>query len=126
MPRPHRGRRIGCNPGVTFFKPAGVPISALGITTVHLDELEAMRLVDAEGLHQAQAAERMGVSQSTVARLLETGRKKVAGALVNGMALEIQEGSAPISFHPPPATAGFSPGRGGGRRRRGGRGHGGF
>jgi len=124
MPRPHRGRWVGCNPGVTFFKPAGVPASALRVCRVDLDELEAMRLVDEEGLHQTQAAERMKVSQSTVARLLEAGRRKVTRALVHGEALEIQQGEAPINFHMPSTGPLGSGGRGRGRHGRRGRGYG--
>ena len=101
MARPRRGRWIGCNPGATFFKPAGIPASTLHIAVLDLDELEAMRLVDEEGLPQTQAAEQMKISQSTVARLLETGRAKVTHALVHGEALEIQQGDSPINFHPP-------------------------
>ena len=82
MVRPRRGRWIGCQPGATFFKPAGIPASTLRISSVDLDELEAMRLVDDEGLHQTEAAERMKISQSTVARLLESGRRKVADMLL--------------------------------------------
>lgn len=127
MVRPYRGRWIGCNPGATFFKPAGVPASVLRVARVDLDELEAMRLVDEEGLHQKQAAERMKVSQSTVARLLETGRRKVTHALTHGEALAIQQGDAPITFRLPPR---MPPGPGawgrGGRGGRHGHGHGGY
>jgi len=100
MSRPHRGRSIGCRPHVTFFKPRGVPTSVLRVSRVDLDELEAMRLVDSVGLHQKEAADRMNVSQSTVARLLESGRRKVTCALVGGEALEIQQGPAPVHFDP--------------------------
>jgi len=121
MVRPRRGRWIGCNPGSTFFKPAGIPASTLRITSVDLDELEAMRLVDEEDLTQTEAAERMKISQPTVARLLEAGRKKVTYALVHGEALEIQQGDAPINFHPSMDGAPCPRGRG---RRRGRHGRG--
>ena len=109
MVRPRRGRRIEHNPNVTFFKPAGVPAAILRICRIDLDELEAMRLVDGEGLHQTQAAERMGISQSTIARLLASGRKKVVQGLVQGEALEIQQSNVPhympMNTPPPPAPA---------------------
>jgi len=111
MPRPRSGRRIGHCPDCTFFKPAGIPAARLQVSVIHFDELEAMRLVDGEGLKQSEAAERMGISQPTVARLLASGRKKTALALAHGQALQLEAGVAPLSF----------PSEGGGRRRRRGR-----
>jgi len=51
-----------------------------------------MRLADLEGLYQEQAAERMNVSRQTFARIVESGRKKVAQALVEGKTLRIEGG----------------------------------
>jgi len=100
MPRPHRGRKIEHQPGCTYFKPAGVPVKQLKTTTLALDELEAMRLVDGEGLKQTEAAEKMEISQSTIARVLAAGRKKVALALAHGDALRFCQGDAPLDFVP--------------------------
>jgi len=105
MPRPHRGRRIGHSPDSTYFKPAGVPIRELKTTIIELDELEAMRLVDGEGLKQTDAAEKMDISQSTIARLLASGRKKTALALAHGEALQLQQGAAPLDFQQPGGCA---------------------
>ena len=55
-----------------------------------MGELEAMRLTDLEGLYQADAAERMGVSRQTIGNLLNTAHRKVADALLNGKALRIR------------------------------------
>jgi predicted DNA-binding protein (UPF0251 family) len=96
MPRPFKTRCIARLPGVTVFKPAGVPARELTPVEVHLDELEAIRLVDGEGLDQAQAAERMNVSRPTVCRILKRVRKKIAHALVEGEALFIEQGAAPV------------------------------
>ena len=63
---------------------------------IHLDELEAIRLVDGEGLDQAGAAVRMNVSRPTVGRILAQVRKKLACALVEGKALFIEQGLAPV------------------------------
>lgn len=75
--------------GTTYFKPRGVPLSSLEINKLELDELEAIQLCDYEDLHQAEAAERMGVSTSTFQRLLYSGRRKVSDALYNSKAIEI-------------------------------------
>ena len=76
MARPHRGRWIGHSPNSTFFKLTGIPRKELRTTIIELDELEAMRLVDGEELKQTEAAERMNISQSTIAQPLASGRKK--------------------------------------------------
>jgi hypothetical protein len=61
------------------------------IETVELaiEELEALRLVDVEGLHQEEAANRMGISRRAFWEDLQNARKKVAFALSNGKAIEI-------------------------------------
>jgi predicted DNA-binding protein (UPF0251 family) len=57
-----------------------------------VDELEAIRLKDLEGLEQIAAAESMHISQPTFHRLIESARKKVADSLVNGKAIRIEGG----------------------------------
>jgi predicted DNA-binding protein (UPF0251 family) len=61
-----------------------------------VDELEALRLADLEGLYQDDAAARMGVSRPTFARVVEAARRKVAAALVQGRGLRI--GGGPVDF----------------------------
>ncbi|EAR54756.1 hypothetical protein SKA34_21950 [Photobacterium sp. SKA34] len=53
------------------------------------DELEALRLVDMQGLQQVEAAKQLGVSRQTLGNIVASGRKKVAQALVQGLALEL-------------------------------------
>jgi predicted DNA-binding protein (UPF0251 family) len=55
-----------------------------------LDELEAIRLADLEGLYQEEAAVRMNVSRATFGRIIGEARHKVADAVVNGKALTIE------------------------------------
>jgi len=118
MSRPCCPRRIEKLPGVTYFKPTGVPSRVLEEVTMTLDELEALRLADLEGLYHEEAAARMKVSRSTFGRIIESARKKVADALANGRALRL--GGGPVVSSRPMALAGR--GRGWGRRRRGRRG----
>ena len=92
MPRPFCRRHVGFTPGVTYFKPAGIPLRDLVEVVVPLDELEALRLADLEGLYQDQAAEKMKISRPTFARIVESARKKVADALINGKALRMEGG----------------------------------
>lgn len=92
MPRPPCCRRIAAGPVVAVFKPAGIPTRDLEQVTMSLDEYEALRLADLEGLYQADAAAAMGVSRPTFGRILESARRKVAGALTHGSALLIEGG----------------------------------
>lgn len=92
MPRPVLPRRIGQRPQATYYKPAGVPLHQLKEVVLNLDELEALRLVDWEGLYQEAAAERMQVSRPTLSRILAGAHRKVAEALVQGQALRVEGG----------------------------------
>ena len=56
---------------------------------LELDELEALRLADLEGLYQADVALQMGVSRQTIGNILERAHRKIADALINGKALRI-------------------------------------
>ena len=92
MARPPIERAVGGVPQVTLFKPAGVPGRDLEQLPLAVDELEAIRLVDLEGLSHEKAASAMGVSRQTVGRVLERGRAQVAEALVAGKAILIGGG----------------------------------
>jgi predicted DNA-binding protein (UPF0251 family) len=59
-----------------------MPLQEIPVHWLALDEFEAMRLRDLEGLSQIEAGERMGISRGTVQRLLESGRRKVVRALL--------------------------------------------
>jgi predicted DNA-binding protein (UPF0251 family) len=114
MSRPLNQRQVRRGLKERAFKPRGVRMTELEQVEVTLDGLEAIRLVDQEGLYQEEAAKRMGVSRATFARVLRAARKAVADALVHGKALEIRGGAIgrrtgerwPCPLH-------------GGRRRRG-------
>src|SRR5512139_3451524 len=92
MARPIHCRRVGSMPQSDYFKPRGIPLSALEEVVLTVDEFEAVRLADLEGLYQEQAAGKMKVSRQTFGRIIESARKKVAEALVQGKALKIQGG----------------------------------
>ena len=92
MARPINCRRVGSVPQSDYFKPRGIPLSVLEEVVLTVDELEAVRLADLEGLYQEQAAEKMNVSRQTFGRIIESAHKKVAEALVQGKALKIEGG----------------------------------
>jgi predicted DNA-binding protein (UPF0251 family) len=92
VPRPQCCRRVAGTPMASIFKPAGLPARYLDEIVLTLDEFEALRLADLEGLYQEQAALRMRVSRPTFGRILEVAHRKVADALVSGKALRIEGG----------------------------------
>jgi predicted DNA-binding protein (UPF0251 family) len=93
MPRPPKRRRVEFVPEVTVFKPAGIPLVDMEEETLLLEELEALRLKDLEGLEQEECADRMQVSRPTFQRVLSSAREKVSRALVEGKAIRIEGGT---------------------------------
>lgn len=98
MPRPPHPRRIDRTLDVVGFKPIGRPVWETPSVTIGLDGLEALRLADLEGLYQEAAAEQMGVSRPTFARILTRARATVTEALVEGKVLMV--GEAPVVTGP--------------------------
>lgn len=90
--RPRKLRVIRFNPEITYFKPAGIPLKELSEEVLLLDEVEAVRLHDFEGLNQEQAAEEMRVSRVTFLRILHSAHKKIARSLIFGKAIKVKGG----------------------------------
>lgn len=93
MGRQPLSRRVGALPRVTYFKPAGIPLANIQEVRLSIEEAEAIRLKDAEGLEQDACARKMSVSRSTFARILLSARQKMADALLNGKAIRIEGGN---------------------------------
>lgn len=89
MGRPLKCRRIEGDVTASYFKPQGIPMVALEEVRLERDEIEAIRLADLEGLYQADAALRMGVSRQTFGNIVGRARAKIAEALLLGKALRI-------------------------------------
>jgi predicted DNA-binding protein (UPF0251 family) len=85
-------RRVDNLPQVTYFKPAGIPMAHLKEVRLSVEEAEAIRLKDIEGLAQDDCAQKMSVSRPTFARILLSARKQTADALLNGKAIRIEGG----------------------------------
>ena len=92
MPRPPKFRRVAFVPDATYFKPAGIPMRVLEEIVLSLEEAEAVRLKDLEGLEQEEGAKRMNVSRPTFQRVLAAARQKIADALLHGKAIRIGGG----------------------------------
>lgn len=93
MPRPPKCRRVTFFPRYTYFKPAGIPLRDLEEETLTVEEIEALRLKDLEGLEQEECAQSMRISRPTFQRILIEARKKVAKALIYGKAIRIEGGT---------------------------------
>lgn len=104
MPRPPKCRRVAFLPGVSYFKPAGIPLRALEEVRLSVEEAEAIRLKELVELDQELAAEKMNVSRPTFQRVLAGARWKIADALVNGKAIRIEGGNYELAK--PPAACG--------------------
>jgi predicted DNA-binding protein (UPF0251 family) len=90
MARPKKFRCIECKPDATYFKPRGIPMSELDEKAINIDELEAIRLADYEGLYHEDAARKMEISRQTFGRILGEAHRKVAECLLKGKALRIE------------------------------------
>ena len=97
MPRPRKRRILSRPRRSAIFKPAGVALSNLQQVRILAEELEALRLADLEGLTQAEAARRMGVSRSTFQRIVTQARRQVSLALTEGHALDIEGGTFEVA-----------------------------
>ncbi len=93
MSRPVKLRYVAQLPSTALFRPVGVPANVLPPVCLSLEEAESIRLKDLEGLEQEECARRMQISRPTFHRVLESGRRKLADALVNGKAIQIEGGN---------------------------------
>jgi predicted DNA-binding protein (UPF0251 family) len=93
--RHRQGRRGRFPKPVTIPNPAKItkfipqPKTTANTITIEPAELEALRLVDLEGLSQEQTGTKMGVSRGTIWRLVKSARKKVVQALTEGRPLTV-------------------------------------
>jgi len=91
MSRPKVARKLNFQPNVHYFKPRGIPLRELDEVILLPEELEAIKLYEVESLDQTQAAAKMNISQPTFARILASANRKIAQALVKGMAIRIEQ-----------------------------------
>lgn len=93
MARPQKNRLVAYSPDVSYFKPRGIPMIDLDEVVLTVDEREALRLADLEGLSHEAGGDRMGVSRATFGRIVQRARKIVADALINGKAINVSGGN---------------------------------
>jgi len=93
MVRPIRPRFVRGPPSIDYFKPRGIPLSVLDEVVLKVEELEAIKLKDLEDLEQEDCAKKMKISRGTFQRVLNSAKKKIADALVNGKAIKVEGGN---------------------------------
>ena len=93
MSRPVKLRCVAQLPIAGFFRPLGPPASALQGICLSVEEVESIRLKDLEGLEQEECAQKMRISRPTFHRILESARRNLADALINGKAIQIEGGN---------------------------------
>lgn len=94
--RPKKTRWIKCLPGERCFSPKYKFFDKLEEVFLSLDEFEAIRLSYLEGLKQEEAAKLMKVSRPTFSRIVNSGHKKIADALVNIKVIRIEGGCCKV------------------------------
>ena len=91
MGRPVKRRRVCGLPKTSIYGPVGV-YDEDETVNLSVDEYETIRLIDLEGLTQAECAEQMNVARTTVQGIYSEARKKIAESIVNGKLLNIDGG----------------------------------
>ena len=91
MPRPVKCRKVCHFPQILEFLPADDTEKKTPIVLT-VDEYETIRLLDKNGYSQEQCAASMQIARTTVQRIYEIARKKIADALIDGHPLRIEGG----------------------------------
>lgn len=90
MPRPCKKRLVCSHPGEKLFGPKGIPCDS--VIELGVDEYEALRLIDIEGMTQEECARSMDVARSTVQSIYSSARRKLTSALVNDIDITVRGG----------------------------------
>ncbi|MDA3930229.1 MAG: DUF134 domain-containing protein [Prolixibacteraceae bacterium] len=94
MPRPRQISKVQIPPRVRGFIPVGYYKDQSEPVQLNIEEYEAIRLLDYEGLSQVEASHLMQISRPTLTRIYERARKKIATALTEAHQIVIEGGNA--------------------------------
>jgi len=92
MPRPRKWRKVCCLPESNRFGPLNTLIKQDNFVIMTVDEYETIRLIDLEEFTQEECSDQMNIARTTVQRIYNDARKKLAESLVNGKVLRIEGG----------------------------------
>jgi len=93
MARPPKKRYVKHRLSFKEFGPLDIEVNVYDdskVVSLTVDQLEAMRLADLEGMSHNDAADFMKVSRQTFGRIIEQARQIVTLALINGKVLKIE------------------------------------
>jgi len=94
MPRPVNPRKIVAPPRFRELVPSGAPHGKREPVEFLYEEYEALKLADYDNLNHKEAADLMGISRPTFARIYENARRKIARAMVEIRPLATVYGNA--------------------------------
>lgn len=95
MPRKKQLRKIVEPPKFIGYKPYGAsPGLKKGFVELLYEEYEAIKLADYDFLNHVEAAQLMGISRPTFARIYESARRKIAKALTECKEIKTVYGNA--------------------------------
>lgn len=92
MPRPRKCKKVCCLPENNLFGPINVGEIDSEIIAMTVDEYETIRLIDLEAMTQEECADKMDVARTTIQRIYNDARKKLAKSLVDGKRIQIGGG----------------------------------
>lgn len=90
MARPRKCRKVCFFPDTVCFQAENM--LKRDAIVLSIDEYECLRLIDREGLSQADCALQMDVARTTIQLIYASARKKLADMLVEGRPLHIEGG----------------------------------
>lgn len=93
MPRPNKCKRVCEMPKCLHFTSGNESVQE---TVLTVEEYETIRWIDGYDLSQAECAERMNAARTTITRIYDSARKKMALYLMSGGVLKIEGGSYEI------------------------------
>lgn len=91
MGRPVKARMICSKPKINMFGPRNFDNDYYIVLS--LEEFETIRLIDYKNLTQEECSNFMGVARTTVQKIYNDARGKIADALMNGRTLKITGGN---------------------------------
>lgn len=91
MPRPRKCRRVCRLPQTWNFAPMDCEEEREAVILT-VDEFEAIRLIDKQGLSQEECGAYMNIARTTVQQIYTNARRKLAEMLVDGRPLRIEGG----------------------------------
>jgi len=97
MSRPRKHRRVCKIPEITSFSPTNNFDEENGrVIKMNIDEYEAIRLIDYEGMNQEECANQMEIARTTAQKIYNDARKKMAMMIIDGARLIIEGGSVVV------------------------------